>query len=77
MTANIQHIAREFYIDEGVVQYMIELIDSKGNVCHRAKGENRKFCILGLASCGFTITDEKEPNCEYREYLKANEPKLV
>ncbi len=77
MTANICHIARESYIDEGLIQYMIELIDCKGNVCHRAKGENRKFCIIGLEGCGFTITDEKEPNGEYREWLKANEPKLV
>lgn len=77
MTANINHIAREFQIDEGPLKYMIELIDAKGNVCHRAKGESRELCLLGLHNCGFTVVDETAPNSEYREYLKSIEPKLA
>lgn len=75
MTASIHHVAREFEIDEG--RYMVELIDAKGNVCHRATGDTREQCLLGLQRHGFAVDDNAKPNTEYREYLKSIEPKLV
>lgn len=77
MTGAIQYLAREFEIDEPPYRYLIELIDERGNVAYRSKGESRDGAKAGLARAGVKLSDEAAPNAEYKEYLKASEPKLV
>lgn len=56
-TITATYPAVERAVDEGLVKHVIELLDSNGKVCHRSRGINREFAIIGLREFGFAVSD--------------------
>lgn len=58
MKATITLTARESKIDDGVWQYLIELLDKNVIIRHTSKGPTRELAVQGLKDYGFLVEED-------------------